>query len=327
MRSSFRTYQVAASGPDVHHDTLLSNLAVAAFANPLDGLVGKQLFPVVPVPKQSNRYAILDKSAFLRNEDALRAPRTEARRVEFMVSSAPYFCDNYALASEIALEDLANADDVFALRDNTSQLVVGDLSRAEEIRLANICTSITNLGSGVQLTGAAKWSDFVNSDPLGDINTAHAFIQQRTGLIANTAVLDFDTYKILRRHPDLLDMYKYTASGMLTQDQIGEVLDVQQLLIARGIKENATEGQASSMGTIWGNVCFLAHIEQATGLQTRTFGLRFQWQPDGFPAPIVASTRREDGAGTRNVEIIQAEHFQDEVVVARDLAYLIQNTL
>jgi hypothetical protein len=36
-----------------------------------------------------------------------------------------------------------------------------------------------------------------------------------TGLVANTAVMDWDTLQVLRRHPVLLDMYKYTSGVLL----------------------------------------------------------------------------------------------------------------
>jgi hypothetical protein len=292
-------------------------------------MIGDQVFPAVSVSKQSDRYPILDKSNFLRNYNdiALRAPKTEARRIEFRVSSDAYFADNYALAIEIALEDLANADLSFMLRENATNLVVGDLRRAQEIRIARTVTSISNIGSGVVLGAGSQWSDFVNSDPLGDVTTAHAFIQQRTGLIANTAIVDYDTYQIIKRHPDLLDMYKYTSGGQVTDPQLAEAFKVGRVLVGRGIMENANDGGTSSMTSIWGRNCVLAHINPAQGLQTRTLGLRFQWQPAGFPAPLAASSRREEGAGTRNVEIIQSEHYQDEKVIARDLGYCIQSTV
>lgn len=323
----FRTYQVTASGPDVHHDALLSTIAVAAFDMGEDTFIADKVFPSVPVAKQSDRFAIIDKGNFLRIEDALRAPKTAARKVEFQVSSAPYFCDNYALAAELSLEDLANADQAFSLRDNSVKLVVSDLRRAQEQRVSNIVTSASNLGSGTTLSGGSQWQDFVNSDPLGDVNTAHAFIQQQSGLIANTCVLDFDTFKIVRRHPDLLDMYKFVSGGQLSRQQIADAFDVENLWIGQGVIENALEGGTSSMTNLWGKNALFAHIAPPTGLSTRTLGLRFVWQPGGFPAPLAVTTNREAGAGKRNVEIIEAQHFQDEVIVATDLGYLIGSTV
>jgi len=325
----YRTYQVTASGPDAHHDALLSNLAVAAFSTGVDEFVADQIFPNVNVGKQSDRYAILNKGNFLRltQNGALRAPKTEARRVEFEVSSDAYFADNYALAGDLALEDLANQDNVFRLRQNTIMLITSVLRREQEIRIANTVTSMSNLGSATTLSGTSQWNDYVNSDPMGDVSTAHAFIENNTGLKANTMVVDKDTYRILRRHPDILDLYKYTAGGQATSDQIKDVFEVDNMIVARGIKENSLEGGTASITNIWGNNCLLAHIEPATGVNTRTLGLRFQWRPAGFAAPFVVGTKRESGPGTANIEIIETGHFQDEKIIAADLGYLIASTI
>ena len=321
-----KTYATV-SGPDAHHDVLLSTLAVAAFSTGVDGLIGSQLFPSVTVGKQSDRYAIIDKAAFLTIPDTRRAPKTRARRVEWTASSDKYFADNFALAGEISLEDLANADVAFNLRGNTINLVTTDLLRDQEQRILNLVTSASNLGSGTLLTGTNRWSDYVNSDPLGDVTTGHAFIQQQTGLIANTAAMDWNTFQVIRRHPQLLDMYKYTAGGQIDEAQLAATFKVDRLLISRAVKENALEGGTSSMTALFGTGVLLAHIEPAVGLQTRTLGLRFSWTPPEFPAPMAVGTKRQEGPGERNVEIVEAGYFQDEKLVATNLGYLIDTVV
>lgn len=315
-------------GGNAHLDVPLANVSVAAFATGVDDLIADQLFPAVPVDKESNKYYVIDKGAFLSTPDALRARRTAARRVEFKVSSEAYFCDNFALATELALEDLANADNAVQLRNNSALLITGNLRRAQEVRVANCVTSLTNLGSGTSLSGTSKWSDFNNSSPLGDVTTGHAFIRSQTGLTANTAVIDWDTVQLLRRHPELLDQYKYTTGGMVTMEQLAIAFRVSKILVGTAIKENALEGGASSMTNVWGNNCILAYVSPiSTGLQTATLGLRFQWTPEGFPAPFVAERRVDNGAGTRKVEIVEVGHFQAEKLIAANLGYGIAGTI
>jgi hypothetical protein len=321
-----RIYQTTPTGRDAHHDMPLSNLAVMAFNTQDDEFVADRLFPEVPVGKQSNRYYIIDKGAFLRIPDTRRAPKTRAGRVEFEVSSSAYFADNYALAGELSIEDINNADNPIQLRQNETLLVTNNLKRDQENRIASLVTSISNVGSGVQLTGTNKWSD-ANSDPVADVTTGHAFMRSQTGLVANTAVIDWDTLQILRRHPLLLDMYKYTNGGEVTDGQIQSVFKVDQMLIGRGIKENSREGGTSSMTNIWGNNVVLAHVGPSTGMRSRTFGLRFNWRPPTFRANMAVTRAVENQAGSQHVEIIEAGYYQDEVIVASQLAYCIADTL
>lgn len=316
------------TGAGAHIDAPLSNIAISAFSTGEEEFIADMLFPAVPVQKQSDKYYTITKNAFLQIPDALRARKTVARKVEFDVSSDAFYANNYALGAENALEDLANADLAIQLRENSTRLIISNLRRAQEQRVANWCTSATNLGSGANLTGGNKWSDFVNSDPLANVTTAHAFIRSQTGLVANTAMLDWDTWMIVRRHPALLDLYKYTAGGQLNEAQLADAFKVKKLLIGMGIKENALEGGTTSMTSIWGNNALFAYIDpNPTGLQTRTLGLRFQWTPTGLPGPFAVERQTFAGAGQRKVEVVEAGHWQDEKVVAANLGYLIYNTL
>ena len=314
------------TGRDVHIDVPLSNIAVQAFS--AGEFVGPQLFPVVPVGKQSDNYSTITKNTWLRlPQSTLRAPKTSPRRVEFDVSSDQYFAHNYALAGENAFEVLANADNALSLRARTTRKVVGDLMGDMEVRIANKVTSITNIGSGVSLTGPNKWSDYVSSDPISDVNTGHAFIRNNTGVIANTLLIDYDSYQIVRRHPVLLDMFKYTQGGLLNDAELREVFRVQRLLIPTGIRNAALEGGTASIVNIWGNNALLCYVAPtAPGMDTVTFGLGFQWRSPDLPAPFVTRVYNDPDPG-KKTEITEVGYYQDEKIVAAQLAYLVGATL
>jgi len=310
---------------DVHIDVPLSNICVEAFDR--GNFVGPMLFPVVPVAKQSGDYYTITKATWLRlPQSTHRAPKTSPRRVEFDVSSAGYSCKNYALAGENAFEVLDAADNPIQLRARTARKVLGDLMMDMEQRIANLVTSITNIGSGVTLTGTAQWSDYNNSDPISDVSTGHAFIRNNTGVVANTLLLDYDTHKLLKRHPVLLDMFKYTQGGMLNDAELKECFEVENLLVSRAIKNAAKEGAATaSIVNVWGHNALLCYVGQAQGMETVTMGLSFRYQPAGFPAPYAASVYNDPDPG-KKTEITEVGYFQDEKVVAAQLAYLIGST-
>jgi hypothetical protein len=313
------------TGRDVHIDRPLSNIAVEAFSG--GNFVAPLLFPVVGVQKQSDGYYILDKAAWLRTpQTTLRAPKTAPRRIEFTVSTDTYFAHNFALAGENAFEVIANADDPIQLRARTVRLVVETLMRDMEVRVANKVTSISNVGSGVALSGAAKWSNYLGSDPVADVTTGHAFIRQTTGMRANTMLLDFDTHQVLRRHPVLLDMYKYTQGGLLNDAELKEVFRVERIIISDGIRNTNIEGGTASIANIWGNTCLLAVVQPGMSLQTATFGLGMRWTPPELPAPMQARVYNDPDPG-KKVEIVEVGYYQDEKIVARDLSYVIKDTL
>lgn len=309
-----------------HIDKALTNLAVKGFAG-RQGYIADALFPTVPVSKQSDRYFILDPDTYLRVANTRRAPGAAARLIEFRLTSDTYFCDNYALGTQTPMETLTNADLGGAMiRQNNTNLILDGLARDREVRVASIVTSISNVGSGVALSGTSRWSDYVNSDPVGDINTAHAFIRGKTGLLANTMAIDFDTLVRLQHHPLIRDYTKYTQSGPVPLSELQSLFRVSRIEVASGIQNGAKEGATSSMTNIWGNFCSIMHIEPASSMETATFGLAFNWRPDEFPAPMVVE-RYPHYNKSRRLEIQEAQYFQQEKVVARDLAYTINTTL
>ena len=310
---------------DVHIDAPLSNIAVEAFDS--GDFVGPQLFPVVDVRKQSDRYYTITRATWLRTPSStLRSPKTSPQRIEFDVSSDAYFADNYALAAENALETLANADDPIQLRARSTRFLVDALARDQEVRIANQVTSISNIGSGVVLAGANLWSNYASSDPVADVTTGHAFIRQNTGLVANTALLDFDTYQTVRRHPVLLDMYKYTQGGLVNDAELREVFKVQKLLVANCIRNAALENATASMVNIWGNNFLLCYVGAPTGMRTTTFGLAFRWLNPELPAPWGVRVYPDPDPG-KKTEITEVGYYQDERIVAAQLAYLVGTTL
>lgn len=313
------------AGRDAHLDVPLSNIVVRAFES-AGNYVAQRLFPAVPVNKQNDKYYVIDQDSWMRIPETRRAPMTSPNRVEFKVSSDSYFADNRALASAIAKEHIANADAALRVRTNRSLLVTQMLLRDLEDRVARTVTSISNVGSGVTLTGADKWTDYTNSDPIADVTTGASFIYQKTGLLPNTMVIDPETIMILQRHPLLLDVFKGVEGGFLTLSQLTQlfgITGINQIMVATGQKNNALENATASLTSIWGNNCLLAYVDPATvGLETVTFGLSMRWTPEGIPAPMQVMTYDDPDPG-RKAEIVEAGYYQDEKIVARNLAYLI----
>ncbi len=110
-------------------------------------------------------------------------------------------------------------------------------------------------------------------------------------------------------------------------DQLKDVFKVQRMLVAQGVKNTAVEGADFVAGNIWGDAVILAHVGAPTGLMSVTFGARFRWRNNMYPADFGVKTARLDKAGEEQIEIVEAGYFQDEKVVSSELAYAITDTL
>ena len=93
------------------------------------------------------------------------------------------------------------------------------------------------------------------------------------------------------------------------------------------IRNTAAEGQTATMVNIWGSNALLCYVDPGEpSLQTVTFGLGFRWESPDLPAPMVARVYNDPDPG-KKVELTEVGYYQDEKIVARDLAYLVSTTL
>lgn len=311
------------SGRQLHIDAALSDILVATFETEGD-FIAQQLFPVVPVDKQSNKYYTLRKEAWLATPRTHRAPRTRANIVEFDISSDAYFCSNYALAGEIPLEDLANADAAIRLRDSTTRLIGRGLLADKEVRVA--AAAYTGVATVIRNSGADAWTATTSADIQAQIHAAHQVVFRGTGMRANALFIDYDSYLLAKRNQLLFSKFQYRATGpaMISDAQLMEALMVDRIVVARSQKNNANIGQAASITSIWGPTALLARVEQsAPSMMTATFGLSFRWTNPSLGTPMAVTTKVEDEAGDRHVEILEAGYHDDEKVVGGALGVII----
>lgn len=314
---------------DVHIDAPLSALGVRAFNDQVD-LIASQLFPIIGVPQRSDKYYVIPKENWLRIPNTKRSPGARPRVVDYAVSSDSYYADNFALETETPLEVLANADRAVQVRNGKTRFLMGLLGRDLENRAATLVNT-ANVGASVSFTNTNsvfKVSN-ISGDIISAVDSAHARIQQNTGLIANIMVVDWNVFSLLRRNALILDMYKYSRGGVVKEEELRNVFRVDRILVSKAIKNTAPEAAAqfasASMSSIWGNKIFLGYVDpsaaSAENSEVTTYGLGFRWTDPELGAPM-AVQRWVDPHRSKKVEYISADYYQVEKVIARDLGYL-----
>ncbi len=316
-------------GRDAHHDVALANYAIQAFASGADaGYIGEALFPTIsPVAKQNDRYYKIDPDSYLRVADSRRSPGVAANRVEWKVSSDGFFCDNYALADEIPLEDLANADGVLNARQGSADFITDNLLRDREQRIANKVTSVSNVGSGVVLSGNNQWSAVQSADILGQISTGRQHIHSRTGILPNVLAMDWKSWDLMTRNERLIELFKNVQGGRLTKQNLLDLFELEDILVSKAVKNTANEGAAAAMASVWGDAAVLAYVNPRIKSQrVTTFGVGFRWIPQGMRHTMQAFRDRFDKAGEPHTEVVEVGYYADEKIVGQDLAYAITDT-
>src|SRR3990167_3594261 len=233
---------------EVHIDAALSNISIA-FSN--DSYVADKVFPLVPVDKNSDYYFTFTRDFWFRNSVALRGPGSRYPAGGFEISNTQYICINRALSFPMPRETIANQDAAIDLRTDGAEWLAQQFQLDREIALATKIFDASAWNSSVTKSGTGQWSDYANSDPIGDIETGKETVKKAIGRYPNVMLMGAEVWDKLKFHPDLLDIYKHTELAVLKPPQVAAVFDgIEQLLVGDAIRNTAAEGVTFSGGYI-----------------------------------------------------------------------------
>ena len=317
---------------DVHVNTPLTNISIA-YMQSAAGFISNQVFPNIPVTKQSDRYYVYDRGEFNRDEMAERAPGTESAGGSYKLDNTPtYFAKVYAFHKDIPDELRANSDSVVQPdRDATNFVTSKALIKREALWASKFFVS------GVWATDATPsvlWSS-ANSTPISDVKDAKRDMLADTGMEPNTLVLGKKVYDILTEHPAIIDRVKYgqTAGNpaMAGLMALMSLFEIERVFIMKAIKNTEPEKAANfsyppSAGYYVHDFigdslsALLCYSAPSAGLMVPTAGYTFSWT--GLIGAGNQGNRikrfRMDHLNSDRVEIDCAF---DQKLVGKDLGY------
>jgi hypothetical protein len=312
---------------EFHVDAFLSSLATGF--RPKDS-IANDIFPRVPVAKQSNIFATIPKGNWFRIDATNRAPGALANEVTYTVGSDTYFCPNYALAHKVPWESIDNADPPFRPLQTGTELVITKLELDYEDRVRS--TIASGVGSFMSLSGTDVWTDPINSDPYGNFETAKNAIFDTTGEEPNLAIIPRRVVQVLATHPDVIQRTHPggAGGGTATLQQIRDMIfgegNEGRILVARMLKDTSTEGAAHAFTPVWSSNVTLMHVEpNPTADIVKTFGLTFLWTGAniGMKAPGNWMVERKRDAD-RMCDWVRTGYYQDEKIVSAELGFEIR---
>jgi hypothetical protein len=234
--------------------------------------VGSALFPYVPVGARGGKIITFDKSAW-RQYNLARAPGSAIKRINVGFSGAPFALAQHALEGQlpIEIEEEANVVPGIDMASTTVMTTQDIIDLRLEIAQATLATTAANYGASnkVTLSGTSQWSDYTNSDPIGDVDTAIEAIRATTGMRPNIMVIGPKVWKILKRHPKLVDAAILqgvinigggAATPRLTKAQMAQIFDVEEFYVGDAIALDASDANTD----VWGKNVTIAYTRIAT---------------------------------------------------------------
>jgi len=282
--------------------------------------------PIVNVQKQSDLVPIWSQSDIWRVDNAVRAPGNEANRVEISVSSVSYFAKNYALRTDITVEDRANAD-AFAIRQletGRTNILSWKLKNGWDSRVGTQVSNTANVGTSANV--GSSWTDLSNSDPYSDILTIRDQIEDGTGFKPNRMLIGGEAFRYLARNNNIIDKTKATAltgaSMNASKQQIAELFELDEIIVGGGYYNSAEEGQPMSLTRTFQPHVLLYYAPSAPSIEMPSFMYTFRWNVPGVPS---MQAERLPFNRDRHSEGIEVGYYQDEKIVSADLGGLVAN--
>lgn len=308
---------MAETGPttrQVHIDGPLTAISVA-YSN--TEYIAEQVFPNVPVVKQSDLYFIYTKADWFRNNVARRAPGTRAQRADYGITTSNYLCEVYALAKGVPDETVRNADSPLQPLAEATQWLTDQIMLNKEIQVANIAFGNSQWSSSV--TPSTLW-DVDTSDPIGDVSLGANTVRRAIGRFPNVGVIGGGLWRHVKKHPDLINRVVGAAGpnspALLTRAAIGALFELENILVGNAVQETGPEGGTSSPSDIWGLHMAILYRTPTPGLRIPNAGYTFTW------AGREVNRYRED---QEKQDVVEVGEAFDVKLVASDAGYLIKS--
>ncbi|MDX9788895.1 MAG: hypothetical protein RBT11_19115 [Desulfobacterales bacterium] len=282
-----------------HKDAALSNLSIA-YRNSM--FIADQVFPTVPVKKQSDYFFKFLRGDWFRNDAGLRGPGADARRGGYKLTADTYSCKEYAFAHPIPIELINNADIPLQPIATGIDFVTQSILLAKEKVVADlICTAANWPNMTEDAAGLWAATDSTNTF-LTDILTRRETIRQSIGLYPNTLIMDAKTFKALKESSVLLDRIKYTGTkgspAEVTPQMLAMLAEVDRVLVGGAIYSSDEETLAGTEFTavdLWETntgqgSAWLGYVSPRPAIEMPSAGYTFTWNNTNIPDEVIRKT-------------------------------------
>ena len=305
----------------VHVDAILTNISVA-YIQERSKYVATQVFPIINVDKQSDAYFTYTKNDWFRDEAQRRADSSESAGSGYNLSTSTYGADVFAFHKDIGDQTRSNADSPIDLDSEAAEFVTQRLLLRQERKFISDAFTTGVWGTDLTLSGTDQWSDFVNSDPRDDVDTAVEAILGVTGYKPNTMVVGWQVWRQLKNHPDFREQIKYTSSDNMTPGMVARMLEIDRFIVASSIYATNEEGGTAAYAFNFGKAAWIGYVNPSPGLLAPSAGYTFAWNG-------VSGTLGENvGISSIDMPLKKATRIEGEIafdnkIVATDLGYFI----
>ena len=299
------------------------------------GFIGNLVFPTFSVTSDSMSYPVLPAEVMLGLYNVDRAMRSKYNRSDWE------FEEGFYKTAEKGWEELIDdrerklysakfAGDVIAMR-RAMKIIM----RAYE---AVVAAKVFNSTKFTTTAITHEWDDPTNAVPITNINDAVERAIVVSGVKPNSVVMNRKVFKNATRTDQVLDQLVTTFNDLdknrIRPDQLAQIFDVDQVIVAGAVYNSANKGQAVSVSNMWSDeyVCVTNVATDVMDFETPAIGRTFLWSQD---SPEMLNTeeyrdeeRRSDVFRVRHdIDVSYMQSFDEDLVIKSDISKAVTQLL
>ncbi|HDZ74969.1 MAG TPA: hypothetical protein ENH55_19820 [Aurantimonas coralicida] len=239
--------------------------------------VGPVLFPTVEVEARGGQVLEFGKEAF-RTMNARRAPGSDTKTVSFGYVGKPFQLVQDALNSPVPRELMEDASNVpgVDLGTRATNAVMNILTLNLEVEQAELATNPASydVNHKMAVAGTDQWSDPA-SDPMQQIDDGKDAVRATAGVEPNRMVISKPTFNALKRHPKIIERFKYTTADSITVKMLANIFELDTLAVGMASVLQSADDNAPFVD-VWGNEAVLAYVpDNPAGREEPSYGYTY----------------------------------------------------
>ena len=301
------------------------------------GFIGHELFPVMEVPTQAGTFGRIVLNQLLKQSSAdgkgnARAPGSTYERDGYTFTDDNYATVEYGMEGTIddrerrMYSNYLDGDAVATVR------AVDNTLREAEIRIRDAVYD--NIPGGQQTAVSAGVWSIGTSDPITDVENAVLAVRNRTGVAPNALQMEWEAYKRLRNHPQLIDRIKHQGfldarATFVNKSAMALFFDLDFIIVsgAGNMTNAANQGAAdASLSPLWDKTKAII-CRVATGgdvAMEPCIGRTFHWGEDGSTVGGSIESYRDE---PRRGDVVRVRHDVHEKSLYPECAQMITGVL
>lgn len=297
----------------VRFDRLMTNIAVQFKP---EGYISDVVSPPVPVKLEDGTFWVYDKSRF-GTPDAMRAPRSAYRRLDWEATRDSYHAEEYGLESVIDQRERANSALPLDIDETTTEVLTENILNNRERRVANMVLATANVPNNVTLAGLDQWSDPAGGNPIGVVLDGFDTMRGQAGMLPDSVVMGYSVWTKLQRNPIIRG--ELVEGQQLSLQRMAELWQVQNIYVGRVLVGTNKKGQPVTLGDVWGKHVLFFHKGQGRpNLRRPAFSYQMRVQD-------LKTFRYHENK--INSDVIRVNEISGEKIVASTLGFLIRNAV